>query len=95
MANYKLSPNAKDDLERIWFYGLEQWGQARADQYLQELFEAIGKIADSPYHYKAIDHIRPGYRRCVFKSDTIYFRIGEETVEIIAILGRQDRAKWV
>ena len=47
MANYKLSPNAKDDLERIWFYGLEQWGQEMADRYLQELFEAIGKCPSS------------------------------------------------
>lgn len=60
MANYRLSPNAKDDLERIWFYGLEQWGQAKADRYLQDLFEVIGKIADSPYHYQAIEHKKTG-----------------------------------
>ena len=26
MANYRVSPNAEADLERIWLYGLERWG---------------------------------------------------------------------
>lgn len=25
MANHKISPEAEDDLYRIWFYGLEHW----------------------------------------------------------------------
>lgn len=95
MANYRLSPNAKDDLERIWFYGLERWGQSRADRYLLSLFEALDKIADAPLHYQAVEHIRPGYRRCVFKSDAIYYRIGDGVVEIMAVLGSQDRANWL
>lgn len=95
MANYRLSPNAKDDLERIWFYGLEQWGQEMADRYLQELFASLDKIADAPMQYQAVEHIRPSYRRCVFKSDTIYFRLGDGVVEIMAILGRQDRTNWL
>lgn len=95
MANYRLSLNAKDDLERIWFYGLEQWGQEAADRYLMGLFEMLDKIADAPFHYQAVEHIRPRYRRCVFKSDAIYYSVGDEIVEIMAILGRQDQANWV
>lgn len=95
MANYRLSPNAKDDLERNWFYGLERWGQLAADRYLLDLFEVLDKIADAPFHNQAVEHIKPGYRRCVFKSDAIYYRVGDEVVEIMAILGRQDQTNWV
>jgi len=31
----------------------------------------------------------------VFKSDAIYFRLADDAVEILAILGRQDQANWV
>ena len=95
MANYRLSPNAKDDLERIWFYGLERWGQDAADRYLFDLFETLDKIADAPFHYQSVEHIKPDYRRCVFRSDAIYYRIEDEVVEIMAILGRQDQRGWL
>jgi toxin ParE1/3/4 len=40
--------------------------------------------------YPSVDSIRPGYRRSVCGVDNIFYRLSEdETVEIIAILGRQ------
>lgn len=37
--------------------------------------------------YQAVNHIRKGYRRSVCGVDTIYFRIGKATVEIMLIIG--------
>jgi toxin ParE1/3/4 len=36
------------------------------------------------------DFIRTGYRRCVCGSDSIYYRINDGRVEIMAIISRQD-----
>ncbi len=90
MSSYRLSPNAEADLYRIWLYGLEQWGMAAADAYHQALFERFEAIAANPRLYPAVDHIRAGYRRCAHQNDSIYYRVGIEAVEIVAILGRQD-----
>ena len=33
MANYRISPNAKDELERFWRYGVDRWSMEAADAY--------------------------------------------------------------
>ena len=38
------------------------------------------KIADQPELYPAIDHIRQGYRRSVYKSRSIYYRINPDDI---------------
>jgi toxin ParE1/3/4 len=45
--------------------------------------------------YPAVDDIREGYRRSVCGVDSIYYRIEGETVEIMAIIGRQDVEEWL
>jgi toxin ParE1/3/4 len=37
-----------------------------------------------------VDYIKEGYRRCPCGSDTIYYRIYDNMVEIMAIVGMQD-----
>jgi toxin ParE1/3/4 len=37
-----------------------------------------------------VDYIKAGYRRCPCGSDTIYYRINDNIVEIMAIVGMQD-----
>ena len=41
MANYRLREEAKVDLERIWFYGLEHWGLEAADTYHAAFFDQV------------------------------------------------------
>lgn len=95
MANYRLSPTAKEDLERIWFYGLEIWGERAADRYIEAFFDQFEKIAAEPLLHQAVDEIRDGYRRCVCGRDNIYYRLDGEDVEIMAVLGQQDLDKWL
>ena len=40
-----------------------------------------------------MDSIKKGYRRRVCGVDSIYYKINENIVEIIAIVGRQDLNK--
>jgi len=37
-----------------------------------------------------VDYVKKGYRRCPCGSDTIYYRIDNNIVEIMAIVGMQD-----
>lgn len=47
-------------------------------------------IVERPFSYESVDYLKDGYRRCVCGVDSIYFKINEEVVEIMAIVGRQD-----
>ena len=89
MATYRLATQAKSDLQRIYFYGLERYGEAQADRYFHAFFEQFAAIAEAPYRFPAVDDIRPGYRRCVCGADSVYFRLRDDSVEIMAIVGRQ------
>ncbi|PLW95710.1 MAG: type II toxin-antitoxin system RelE/ParE family toxin [Marinilabiliales bacterium] len=90
MSRYKLSNAAKDDLIRIHHYGIRKFGVAQADKYYEAFFEYFEIIAQRPLSFEAVDYIKPGYRRCVCGSDSIYYRINDGFVEIMAIIGKQD-----
>ena len=88
--NYKLSLEAKEDLRRIYYYGFRNWGEVQADKYYFDFFETFDLIAKNSLMYQPVDHIRKGYRRCVCGVDAIYFRLVDNSVEIMTIVGHQD-----
>lgn len=90
MANYKLSNTAKEDLIRIHHYGVERFGVAQADKYFNSFFDYFEIIAQRPFSFESVDYIKEGYKRCPCGSDTIYYRICNNSVEIMAIVGMQD-----
>ena len=90
MANYKLSEDAKEDLIRIHHYGIDTFGIKQADKYFNSFFNYFEMISNNPFSFESVDYIRKGYRRCPCGSDAIYFRIENNIVEIMAIVGKQD-----
>jgi len=90
MSNYKLSNAAKEDLIKIHQYGITRFGMKQADKYFDSFFDYFEKIAKNPFLFESVDHIRAGYRRCPCSSQTIYFRLINDSVEIMAIIGSQD-----
>lgn len=90
MANYKLSNTAKEDLIRIHHYGVQKFGMNQADKYYNTFFEYFDLITQQPYSFESVDYLKIGYRHCVCGSDSIYYKINNDSVEIMAIIGRQD-----
>ena len=90
MTGYKLNEEAKADLLRIYQHGYEQYGEVQADDYYYAFFTRFDLIAEQPYLYPAVDHIKSGYRRSVCGTDSIYYRVVDGWPEIMRILGRQD-----
>ena len=90
MAKYKLSNLASDDLIRIHHYGVKKFGITQADRYFDSFFEYFDIIAESPFSFESVDFIKTGYRRCVCGSDSIYYKVNNNVVEIMTIIGRQD-----
>lgn len=90
MANYKLSNIAKEYLIRIHHYGVNRFNMTQADKYFEAFFEYFDIIAKRPYSFESVVFIKSGYIRCVCGSDSIYYKINNDVVEIMAIIGRQD-----
>ncbi len=90
MAKYRLSNSAKEDLIRIHHYGIKKFGETQANKYYDSFFEYFDIITKRPFSFESVDFIKKGYRRCVCGSDSIYYKINNDIVEIMAIIGRQD-----
>lgn len=90
MGNYKLTTEAKDDIIRIHQFGIKTFGVHQADRYFNELYDCFEIISDQPYLYQVSDQLQGQYRRSVYNSDTIYFVIEEDFIEIVRIVGMQD-----
>lgn len=75
------------DLARIYWYGVELFGQAQAERYYNTLIRRFETIAESPRMYATVDYIRHGYRRSVCGTDSIYYRINGDVLENHARFG--------
>ena len=90
MVEFRISNTAKVDLIRIHHYGVKKIGITQADKYYDSFFEYFHIIAQRPFSFESVDFIKKGYRRCVCGSDSIFYKVTEDVVEIMTIIGRQD-----
>ena len=86
MAEFRISNTAKEDLIRIHHYGVKKFGTTQADKYFESFFEYFEIIAQRPFSFESVDFIKKGYRRCVCGSDSIFFKVNENFVDIITII---------
>lgn len=90
MARYELAHAADRDFEGIFDYGIDRFGLTQAQAYQAGLQQRFAELAADPKRYPAVDHIRTGYRRSVYRAHAIYYRIEPQRVLIVRILGQQD-----
>ena len=90
MAKFIISNTAKEDLIRIHHFGIKKFGIIQADKYFDSFFEYFEIISQRPYSFESVDFIKKGYRRCVCGSDSIFFKVNNDLIEIMTIIGRQD-----
>jgi toxin ParE1/3/4 len=90
MARYELSEAADLDFEKIFDFGIDTFGLARAMDYQNGLKKCFDELAEQPKLYAVVDHIHTGYRRSVYRSHSIYYRIEPARIFIVRILGKQD-----
>lgn len=90
MAKYKLSNTAKEDLIKIHHFGVKKFGTTQADKYFESFFDFFEIIAERPFSFESVDFIKTDYRPCPCGLDNMYYRVNNDIVEIISIIGRQD-----
>jgi len=85
---FKISKEAKKDLEQIWLYTFENWSDEQADRYINLIFDEIEFIVQYPHSGIDYNAIRKGYFKSRVKSHFIFYKINskENTIEIIRIM---------
>ncbi|AZB21504.1 type II toxin-antitoxin system RelE/ParE family toxin [Kaistella haifensis] len=86
--NYKISVEAKSDIEKIWLYTFENWSLEQADRYFELIMNEIEYIAENPNSGNDYSDVRKGYLRTRIKSHFIFYKVNKKQneVEIIRIL---------
>jgi toxin ParE1/3/4 len=88
--NLVLTLVADQDLDDLYTMGFTEWGEKQADRYYDGILSRFESIRENPMMYQAVEHIREGYRRCVYEKHSIYYVVGDDTVEVRAVVKRQD-----
>jgi toxin ParE1/3/4 len=86
---FVISKKAVSDLEEIWFYTFEKWSKEQADRFYNLIFNEINYICKNVRAGKSMEHVRKGYRATKVKSHLIFYKIVNDTIEIIRILHEQ------
>ncbi|MFN2288671.1 MAG: type II toxin-antitoxin system RelE/ParE family toxin [Chromatocurvus sp.] len=90
MPGYALTLAADQDFETIFEFSLDTFGVDQALSYQNGMKQRFAKLVEQPKLYPAVDHIRTDYRRSVYGSHSIYYRIESQSIVIVRILGQQD-----
>ncbi|HFZ8994117.1 TPA: type II toxin-antitoxin system RelE/ParE family toxin [Citrobacter freundii] len=93
MKTVQLTPKASKDLEAIWLYGYQHFGESQADNYIGHLSEIFDILS-----IHSIGTPRPELGELIyalpFESHIIYFLQTDRDIIVIRILSQsQDAAR--
>ncbi len=78
---------AEQDIIGIWRYSFENWGEAQADKYHDQLSSTFTVIAENPSIGVDCAFVRKGYRKYHVRRHLIMYRTNKTTLYIIRVLG--------
>ena len=85
------SPEALDDIDRLWDYYAQIAGRATADKIVREIAKVVKTIDDFPLAGRARDEVRGGLRSLTATPQIVFYRLNNDRPEIVRVLdGRQD-----
>jgi toxin ParE1/3/4 len=86
MRKIHVQALAESDLIGIWQYSFEEWGEAQADKYLDELDSGIQSLAGNPELGIKRDYVRNGYRVLYVGSHAVYYTVTPTMIHVIRVL---------
>lgn len=95
MANsFTLSNDAERDIIDIYLYSHEQFGEMRADAYIDALYERFAQIAASPTLGRDFSDIHEGACRLNQQSHAIYYKQTPHGLFILRVLHQSMDPAW-
>jgi toxin ParE1/3/4 len=85
------APRAKRDLADVWGYYSHVASVEVADKLLREINDAAARLSADALRWRARDELMPGLRSTLVQPYVIFYRIKDETVQIVRVLhGRRN-----
>jgi toxin ParE1/3/4 len=84
--SYRLTREAQADVEAIYRYSYEQFGESQADLYHQCLVERFEWLDDHPLYGRSAAQFAPDLRRSEYQSHVIFYLPEETGVLIVRVL---------
>ena len=81
-----ISENAQDDLENIYLYSFNSWGELQANLYVKALNQAILMLIENPYIGKVAEDINKAFRYFPANKHIVFYSILESELRILRIL---------
>ncbi len=88
MSQYRVLDSASDQIDQIYRYTRDKWGEAQADRYVQGLFDRFDAIAARRFPWRPIpaEFGVDGYI-CRYEKHLIYWKVlADGIVGIVTIL---------
>jgi toxin ParE1/3/4 len=84
------APLAEKDLDLIFEYTVETWGQEQAIRYSEDLIDAISLLAEFPYTGRDRSGWVEGLRSLVVAQYLVLYRVLEDDVRILRVLHERE-----
>ena len=90
----RISAQAQRDLEQIWAYSVENWGEEQAVQYVAQVRAALELLRTNPGLARPAEDVRPGLRKFTVGSHVLCVRLGDRFLRLVRVLyGRMDAGR--
>jgi toxin ParE1/3/4 len=81
---YTLTDRALAEIDEIADFTLANWGDGKADAYIEELFDRFEWLGENPMLGRSRDELRAGVRSWRQKAHMIFYRLVDGGIEISA-----------
>jgi toxin ParE1/3/4 len=86
VAEVRLRPKARSDIDAIWDYTVATWGVQQARHYVNGLRDVCTELADNPELGKCRDKLYKGLRVYPSGKHLVFYLIMENGIDVVRIL---------
>ncbi len=86
MAEYRLRPKARSDIDTIWDYTVKTWGVQQARSYIVGLRDVCTELADNSELGKRRDELHKGLRVYPSGKHLVFYLTTDTDIDIVRIL---------
>lgn len=84
--DYELSILALEDIDSIWEFTIKKWSINQAEEYYNEIFEAINVICKNPEIGQSISEVKELHRKKLVGSHLIIYKVQSQKIFVDRIL---------
>jgi len=93
MSEYRLSPDAEQDVGEMYRRGFWQFGERQADKFYNQLFDSLELLASFPKSGRSADDIYLDLRRVEFNPYVIFYLPRDYGVYVLRLLKQSQIVK--